>query len=187
IDGNTYKLRSPFMVIATQNPVEMEGTYPLPEAQRDRFTARLAIGYPDANAELAMLDHRGEFNPLEALKPVCDGEAITRMIATARAVHLAPELKRYAVDIVAATRANPQLRLGASPRATLQLLRCARVMAAMDGRDFALPDDVQQLAVPVLAHRLIPTTETTMGGGDAAAIVADIMRHVPVVSQPGRY
>lgn len=187
VDGNTYKLRNPFMVVATQNPVEMEGTYPLPEAQRDRFTARLAIGYPDVNAEMAMLDHRGQMNPLEALKPVCNGETITRMIATARAVHLAPELKRYAVDIVAATRSNAQVRLGASPRATLQLLRCARVLAAMDGRDFALPDDVQQLAVPVLAHRIIPTTETTMGGGDTAAIVSDIMRHIPVVSQPGRY
>ncbi|WP_233162085.1 AAA family ATPase [Glycomyces salinus] len=187
VDGNTYRLRSPFMVIATQNPVEMEGTYPLPEAQRDRFAARLAIGYPDVGAELAMLDHRGEFNPLEALKPVCDGETVVRMIATARAVHLAPELKRYAVDLVNATRSNAQLKLGASPRATLQLLRCARVLAAMDGRDFALPDDIQQLAVPVLAHRLIPTAETTMGGGDSTAIVADILRHVPIVSQPGRY
>ncbi|WP_277606069.1 MoxR family ATPase [Glycomyces sp. L485] len=187
IDGSTYKLRSPFMVIATQNPVEMEGTYPLPEAQRDRFTARLAIGYPDVNAELAMLDHRGEFNPLESLKPVCSGETIVRMIATARAVHVAPELKRYAVDLVAATRSNAQLRLGASPRATLQLLRCAQVLAAMDGRDFALPDDVQQLAVPILAHRLIPTTETSMGGNDSVSIVTDILRHVPVVSQPGRF
>ncbi|GAB4002157.1 hypothetical protein GCM10029992_39610 [Glycomyces albus] len=138
-------------------------------------------------AELAMLDHRGELNPLEALNPVCDDEAVVRMIATARTVHLAPELKRYAVDLVNATRSNAQLKLGASPRATLQLLRCARVLAAMDGRDFALPDDVQQLAIPVLAHRLIPTAETTMGGGDSAGIVADILRHVPIVSQPGRY
>ncbi|MFC3494298.1 AAA family ATPase [Glycomyces rhizosphaerae] len=187
VDGNTYKLRSPFMVIATQNPVEMEGTYPLPEAQRDRFAARLAIGYPDINAELALLDRREEYNPLDALRPVADAEMIVRMIAAARAVHLAPELKRYVVDLVAATRTNAQVRLGASPRATLQLLRCTQVLAAMDGRDFALPDDVQQLAVPVLAHRLIPTTETTMGGGDTKAIVSDILRHVPVVSHPGRY
>ncbi|WP_232805569.1 AAA family ATPase [Glycomyces xiaoerkulensis] len=187
IDGNTYRLRSPFMVIATQNPVEMEGTYPLPEAQRDRFAARLAIGYPDVNAEMAMLDHRGEYNPLESLQPVCNGEAIVRMIATARAVHVSPELKRYAVDLVNATRSNAQVRLGASPRATLQLLRCAQVLAAMDGREFALPDDVQQLAVPVLAHRLIPTTETTMGGGDTTGVVADILRHVPVVSRMGRF
>jgi MoxR-like ATPase len=187
VDGNTYKLRGPFMVIATQNPVEMEGTYPLPEAQRDRFAARLAIGYPDLNAELALLDRREEYNPMDALRPVADADMIVRMIAAARAVHMAPELKRYIVDLVAATRTNAQVRLGASPRATLQLLRCTQVLAAMDGRDFALPDDVQQLAVPVLAHRLIPTTETTMGGGDTKAIVSDILRHVPVVSHPGRY
>jgi MoxR-like ATPase len=187
VDGRTYPLRSPFMVIATQNPVEMEGTYPLPEAQRDRFTARLAIGYPDVNAELQMIEHHGEFNPLDHLKPVCNADTIVRMVHTARQVHLSPGLKRYAVDLVSATRSNAQLKLGASPRATLQLVRCARVLAAMDGRDFVLPDDIQQLAVPVLAHRLIPTTETTMGGADTASIVAEILRVVPVMAQSGRY
>src|ERR1700720_852472 len=121
VDGATYPLELPFMVIATQNPIEMEGTYPLPEAQRDRFTARIAIGYPDARAELAMLDSRGAHDPLDALIPVAAASAVPQMITTGREVHVADAIKQYAIDLVTATRESADLRLGPSPRAALQL------------------------------------------------------------------
>src|SRR3989454_2759137 len=152
VDGITYQLQSPFMVIATQNPIEMEGTYPLPEAQRDRFTARLAMGYPSAESELAMLDAHGSSSPLEALEPVARAEDMRELIAAVRKVHVADALKQYVIKLVTATRSTPELRLGASPRATLHLLRASRARAALDGRDFVIPDDVQALALPVLAH-----------------------------------
>ena len=123
IDGQTYALPEPFMVVATQNPVEMEGTYPLPEAQRDRFMARVSIGYPSPAAELEMLDVHGGAYPLEDLQPVAHAHEMARLIEAVRAVHVADPVRRYVVDLVAATRSHPELRLGASPRATLQLLR----------------------------------------------------------------
>ena len=180
VDVVTYKLQTPFMVIATQNPIEMEGTYPLPEAQRDRFTARIAMGYPDGAAELAMLDVHGADDPLDVLQPVADAEVVRRLIATARSVHVADSVKQYAVNLVTATRESPELRLGASPRATLHLLRTARAVAALDGRDFVLPDDLQHLAVPVLAHRIIPTAESQMGRRTTDAVVADIVHRLPL-------
>src|SRR5262245_54723292 len=122
VDGTTYELQVPFMVISTQNPIEMEGTYPLPEAQRDRFTARIAMGYPDSNAELAMLDGHGGLDPLHTLRAVADAGVVRRMISTVRDVHCAEAVKQYAINLVTATREAPDLRLGASPRATLQLL-----------------------------------------------------------------
>jgi MoxR-like ATPase len=180
VDSVTYELQVPFMVIATQNPIEMEGTYPLPEAQRDRFTARIAIGYPDASAELAMLDAHGAHDPLDDLRPVADAAAVRQMIMTVRAVHVADTIKQYAVDLVTATRESPDLRLGASPRSTLQLLRTARAVAALDGRDYVLPDDLQTLAVPVLAHRIIPTAEAQLGRRTTDAIVADLVHRLPL-------
>jgi MoxR-like ATPase len=180
VDGTTYRLRTPFMVIATQNPIEMEGTYPLPEAQRDRFTARIAMGYPSADAELAMLDLHGEGDPLDELKPVSDAETIRRMIATVRQVHVAEAVKRYALDIVTATREAPDLRLGASPRAALQLLRTARAVAALEGRDYVAPDDLAALVVPVLAHRIIPTAEAQLARRTTDAIVSDLAHRIPV-------
>ena len=180
VDGVTYQLQVPFMVIATQNPIEMEGTYPLPEAQRDRFTARIAIGYPDARAELAMLDARGAHDPLDDLRPVADASTIRQMIATVREVHVADAIKQYAIDLVTATRESADLRLGASPRATLQLLRTARAVAALDGRDYVLPDDLQNLAVSVLAHRIIPTAEAQLGRRTTDAIVADLVHRLPL-------
>ena len=180
IDGVTYRLQTPFMVIATQNPIEMEGTYPLPEAQRDRFTARIAMGYPDGAAELAMLDVHGAEDPLDALSPVSDAVMVRRLIATVRSVHVADSVKQYAVNLVTATRESPELRLGASPRATLQLLRTARAVAALDGRDFVLPDDLQHLAVPVLAHRIIPTAESQLGRRTTDAVVADVVHRLPL-------
>src|SRR5260370_2680552 len=159
VDGATYPLEVPFMVIATQNPIEMEGTYPLPEAQRDRFTARIAIGYPDRDAELAMLDSHGSSSPLDVLEPAAHGSDIRALVAALRGVHVAQSIRPYCISLVSATRSSAELRLGASPRATLHLLRASRAYAALDGRDFVIPDDVQALAGPVLAHRLPPTPE----------------------------
>jgi MoxR-like ATPase len=180
VDGTTYELQTPFMVIATQNPIEMEGTYPLPEAQRDRFTARIAMGYPDAGAELAMLDGHAARDPLWALTPVSDAATVRKLIATVRDVHVADAVKQYAVDLVTASREAPDLRLGASPRATLQLLRTARAVAALEGRDYVLPDDLQTLAVPVLAHRIIPTADAQLARRTTDAIVADLVHRLPL-------
>ena len=163
VDGTSYSLERPFMVIATQNPMEMEGTYPLPEAQRDRFTARISMGYPSTEAELAMLDVHGSSSPLDSLEPVATASDVRDLIAAVRRVHVAEALKQYIISLVSATRSAPELRLGASPRATLHLLRASRARAALDGRDFVIPDDVQALAGPVLAHRLLPTAEAMVG------------------------
>jgi MoxR-like ATPase len=180
VDGTTYELQSPFMVIATQNPIEMEGTYSLPEAQRDRFTARLAMGYPDPRAELAMLDGHGQTDPLDDLGPVADATTVRSLITTVRRIHVTEAVKQYAVDLVTATREAPDLRLGASPRATLQLMRTARAVAALDGRDFVLPDDLQALARPVLAHRLLPTADAQINRRTTEQIVAGLVARVPV-------
>jgi MoxR-like ATPase len=162
VDGTTYFLDAPFMVMATQNPIEMEGTYPLPEAQRDRFTARISMGYPSPEAELEMVDVHGAAEPLDELEPVCDAYQVTKLIDAARDVHVADAVREYVVALVTATRSSPDLRLGASPRATLHLVRTARAVAALDGRDFVIPEDVQGLAVSVLAHRVLPTVEAQL-------------------------
>ncbi|WP_051941581.1 AAA family ATPase [Phaeacidiphilus oryzae] len=184
VDGTTYPLPSPFMVVATQNPVEMEGTYPLPEAQRDRFMARISIGYPGPEAELAMLDVHGGASPLDDLRPVARAEDVLRLIRVVRQVYVADDLRRYAVSLVAATRTHAELRLGASPRATLHLLRAARAAAALDDRDYVLPDDLQELAVPVLAHRLLPTAEAQLTRRSPEEVVTDLVRHLPVPGAP---
>jgi len=180
VDGTTYPLAPPFMVIATQNPIEMEGTYPLPEAQRDRFTARIAMGYPSAESELAMLDAHGSSSPLEALEPVAGAEDIRALIVAVRRVHVADALKQYVISLVTATRSTPELRLGASPRATLHLLRASRARAALDGRDFVIPDDVQALALPVLAHRLLPSAEALLARELPEQVLAAIVGKVPL-------
>jgi MoxR-like ATPase len=180
VDGTTYPLAPPFMVIATQNPIEMEGTYPLPEAQRDRFTARIAMGYPSPESELAMLDAHGSSSPLEALEPVAGAQDIRDLIAAVRRVHVADALKQYVISLVTATRSTPELRLGASPRATLHLLRASRARAALDGRDFVIPDDVQALALPVLAHRLLPSAEALLARQLPEQVLAAIVGKVPL-------
>ncbi|CCH88877.1 ATPase associated with various cellular activities AAA_3 [Modestobacter italicus] len=180
VDGVTYELARPFMVVATQNPLEMEGTYPLPEAQRDRFTARVSMGYPDRDAELAMLDERATTDPLTELTPVTDAAAIRRLVAAVGRLHVAEPLRRYVVSLVEATRRSPDLRLGASPRAGLQLLRAARATAALAGRDHVLPDDVQAMAVPVLAHRLLLTPDAALARRDTQRVVTDLLATVPV-------
>ena len=180
VDGTTYPLAPPFMVIATQNPIEMEGTYPLPEAQRDRFTARISMGYPSAESELAMLDAHGSSSPLEALEPVARAEDMRELIAAVRKVHVADALKQYVIKLVTATRSAPELRLGASPRATLHLLRASRARAALDGRDFVIPDDVQALALPVLAHRLLPSADALVARQLPEQVLAAIVGQVPL-------
>lgn len=179
VDGQTHMLPDPFLVVATQNPLEMEGTYALPEAQRDRFMMRISMGYPDARSEALMLRQRDTVNPLEALKPVVTSAQITDLIGWARAVHVAPAIEDYAVALSQATRTHPDLRLGASPRATLQLVRAAKVWAALDGRGFVIPDDITALLLPVFAHRLIPTRAT--GGARSRAnsdTIASILERI---------
>ena len=183
VDGETYELAIPFMVLATQNPIEMEGTYPLPEAQRDRFMVRLSMGYPSEEAELQMLDTHGQSSPLDVLSAVSDATEIAELILLVRGVHVSDQVRRYAVDLVLATRNSPELRLGASPRATLHLIRAARAAAALDDRDYVLPDDVQDLAVAVLAHRLLPTAEAQIGRRSTEDIVTDIVASVPLPNE----
>jgi len=162
----------------------MEGTYPLPEAQRDRFMARVSIGYPSPEAELQMLDVHGAVSPLEDLQPVAHAHDVVKLVEAVRGVHVAEAVKRYAVDIVAATRTHPDLRLGASPRATLHLLRAAKATAALAGRDYALPDDVQSLAVAVLAHRLLPTAQAQLNRRTSEQVVDEILHRTPVPTTP---
>jgi MoxR-like ATPase len=180
VDGTTYELQAPFMVIATQNPIEMEGTYPLPEAQRDRFTARIAMGYPDPRAELAMLSGHGAHDPLNDLRSVSDAALVRRLIATVRDVHASEAVLQYAIALVTATREAPEIRLGASPRATLQMIRTAKAVAALESRDYVLPDDIQTLAVPVLAHRIIPTADAQLNRRTTDAIVSEIVHRLPL-------
>jgi MoxR-like ATPase len=180
VDGSTYHLASPFMVIATQNPIEMEGTYALPEAQRDRFMARVSMGYPAASEEIAMLSARDARSPLDELEPVTDATEIDKLIDVVAGVHVAEPVQEYAVAIASATRQSPDLRLGASPRATLHLVRSGKALAGMSGRDYVTPDDLLALAPTVLAHRLLPTVEATMAGRSAEDLLSVILRAVPV-------
>jgi MoxR-like ATPase len=183
VDGDTYPLEPPFMVIATQNPVEMEGTYPLPEAQRDRFTARISLGYPSIASELAMLDAHGSHSPLDDLKPAAHASDVRALIAAVREVHVANQIRQYIVDLVTATRTASALRLGASPRAALHLLRASRAYAALEDRNFVIPDDVQALASPVLAHRLLPTAEAVVGRDLPEQVLSRIVERLPL---PGK-
>jgi MoxR-like ATPase len=183
VDGSTYQLEPPFMVIATQNPVEMEGTYPLPEAQRDRFMSRISIGYPDRASELAMLDSHGGGSPLDQLKPVAHASDVRALVTAVREVHVSASIRQYIIDLVNATRVSAELRLGASPRAALHLLRASRAHAALDERDFVIPDDVQTLAVPVLAHRLLPSAEAMVGRELPDQVLAGIIQRLPLPSR----
>ncbi|MCQ2001716.1 AAA family ATPase [Arthrobacter zhaoxinii] len=180
VDGGTHRLSAPFMVVATQNPIEMEGTYPLPEAQRDRFMARLSLGYPDARSEVDMLDHHQAGSPLDGITPVVGIREASAMIARVRDIYVSAAVKEYTVALGRATREHPDLRLGASPRALLQLLRAAKAYAALEGRDFVLPDDVTRLADPVLAHRLLLQRKAAGAGISAADVIASVITSVAV-------
>ncbi|CAN5403652.1 MoxR family ATPase [soil metagenome] len=180
VDNTTYQLETPFMVIATQNPIEMEGTYALPEAQRDRFMARVSIGYPVEAAEIAMLDSHTYRRPLDDLEAVTDASELRKLSGIVNQVYVAPAVQQYVVAMTSATRRTDDLVLGASPRATLHLIRAAKAYAAIHGRDYVLPDDVQLLAQPVLSHRLLPSVEAAMSGRSTSSILDGIVRGVPV-------
>jgi MoxR-like ATPase len=180
IDTETYQLGTPFMVIATQNPIEHEGTYPLPEAQLDRFMMRLAIGYPSADVEVEILGTHGIRSTLGDIGPVADAPMVRELTEQARVVHVSPPVRRYIVDLVETSRRHPDVYLGASPRASIMLLRASRAIAAADERDYVIPDDVKALVVPVLAHRVIPTADAVMSGKTSAMVLQELLREVAV-------
>ena len=180
IDGATYGLDLPFMVIATQNPIEYEGTYPLPEAQLDRFTMRLSLGYPPLAEEARMLAEQTTEPPLDSLEPVASAADLLSAIAQARAIFVEESLNRYVVAVLRQTRTTSRLALGASPRAGIALLRVAKARALADGRDYVLPDDVKAVAVPVLAHRVILSPEARSAGLTPGEIVQEAVEQTPV-------
>ncbi|TMK86694.1 MAG: MoxR family ATPase [Actinobacteria bacterium] len=180
VDGVTYHLGVPFMVIATQNPIEHEGTYPLPEAQLDRFMMRLSIGYPSAESEASILLTHGIASTLDDIDAVADARGISEMIVMAREVHVAQAIQRYIVSLADATRRHPDVYLGASPRASIMLLRAARSLAASDGRDYVIPDDVKVLVGPVLGHRILVAADAAMTGRTSLAILEELLQQVPV-------
>jgi MoxR-like ATPase len=185
VDGNSYRLDEPFMVVATQNPIEMEGTYPLPEAQRDRFMARISMGYPDKDAEIEMLETHQATSPLVKVSAVVTSADVAAMITTVQQVYVSQAVKEYTVSVGRATRESPLLRLGASPRSMLQLLRAAKATAALDGRDFVLPDDVVHVAESVLAHRIILDRKAAGSGETPHSVLRGILSRLPVTSQAG--
>ncbi len=182
VDSTTYRLPDPFLVIATQNPIEHEGTYPLPESQLDRFLMRIRMGYPDRDAELAMLGRQSASSGVDSLPAVTDSATVTGMVNAVNAVHVAPALKGYIVDLAAATRRHPALALGMSPRAALALQRSARALAASRGRNYVVPDDLKALVAPVLEHRLILAPDALLGGVRIAEVLGEVIRAVPVPS-----
>ena len=180
VDGITHKLEEPFQVIATQNPIEHEGTYPLPESQLDRFMMRLSMGYPSRDSELEILETHGDASPLDDLQAVADPSEVMRLIKIAREVHVAPSLKRYIVDMTESTRDHPDVYLGASPRASLYLLKAIRALAASRGREYVIPDDIKDLAQPVLAHRLLLSPEAHMRGTSSEVLVDSLLDQLPI-------
>ena len=180
VDGITRELAPPFMVIATQNPIEHEGTYPLPESQLDRFMMRLVMGYPSRTKEMEILETHGRGSSYTELQPVVSGEDVQRMAAIARTIHVAEPIKEYLVDAAEATRRDPDILLGASPRATLYLQRAARTRAAVEGRHYVIPDDVKAMLRPVLTHRMILRPEAQMRGITLGQVVDGIAAGVPV-------
>jgi len=175
VDGRTYLLPSPFFVIATQNPIELEGTFPLPEAQLDRFLLKIDLGYPNREEEITILERFRKKDPLEELGPVIEPEKFVELQAARRQIRVSEPLRGYIADIVRATRSHSAMQYGASPRATIGLMRAAQGMAALQGRPFVLPDDVKQLAEPVLCHRLILKEEERLRGAETKQVVEDII------------
>lgn len=182
VDGVRHPLPSPFMVLATQNPIEHTGTYPLPESQLDRFLMRISIGYPSRAAELDILDSPESSETLAKLRPVASTQDVQAMIAISREAHVATSLKGYIVDIAEATRKHPALEMGMSPRASLALLQASRARSVACGRNYMIPDDIKTLAIPVIAHRLIRSGQASLQHVDTVEIVADVLRKVPVPS-----
>jgi MoxR-like ATPase len=180
VDGVTYRLEPPFMVMATQNPIEYEGTYPLPEAQLDRFTMRLSLGYPPLAEEARMLDEQTSAPPLDSLQAVAGAADVLELVVSAREIYVEESIGRYVVALLRQTRSDSRLYLGASPRAGIALLRVAKARALADGRDYVVPDDVKAIAAPVLAHRLILAPEARSASVGAEELVADALARTPV-------
>jgi MoxR-like ATPase len=180
IDGVSYQLPPPFMVMATQNPIEYEGTYPLPEAELDRFQMRISIGYPELSDEARMLVEQTSASPLDALQPVASAHEVVAAIEDARGIYVEESLNRYVVTVLRQTRSDSRLYLGASPRAGIALLRVAKARALLEGRDYLLPEDVKTIAPAVLAHRLILGPEARSSGIEAQDVVRDVVERTPV-------
>ena len=180
VDGQTYLLPHPFFVMATQNPIELEGTFPLPEAQLDRFLLKLRLGYPEKEEEISILERFREEDPLGRLKAVASPEQITELQGARKKIRISLPVREYIADIVRATRENKSLRFGASPRGSLGLMRTGQALAALRGRDFVLPDDIKHLVVLVLAHRLILTDEERLRGGTPERLLEEIVEQIPV-------
>ena len=180
VDGVTRHLDEPFMVIATQNPIEHDSTYPLPESQLDRFMMCLTMGYPTRSSELEILETHGGRSVFEDLQPVSSPEEITLLVKMAREVHVAPMLKKYIVDLTESTRDHGDVYLGASPRASLYLLKAARAVAASRGRDYVIPDDIQDITLPVLAHRIMLSPEAQMRGVNTSDVLEGVVEQIPV-------
>jgi MoxR-like ATPase len=185
IDGEQFPLPRPFLVLATQNPVESESTFRLPAAQMDRFLIRISMGYPSPEEEMRMLHLLGDEIPFNTVSPAADADTLIRAQEEIRNVHLGDEVAAYIVSLAEATRNHPQLTMGASPRASRALFRAAKVWAAMSGRNFVTPDDLQKLAQPVLAHRLLLSNEARISGTSAADIIDSIVSRLPVPPYAG--
>jgi MoxR-like ATPase len=185
IDNVAHRIVLPFMIVATQNPIEYEGTYPLPEAQLDRFMMRLSLGYPSADAEEAILESQTSGDPYARLEPVVEAADVLAMQEAVVRVHVAPALRRYVVDVVAATRRSRDVYLGASPRAGIALLRAAKALAVLRGRDHVVPQDIKDLAPRVLGHRIILASEAGAQAHAEEAVIARLLDAIPVPG-PGR-
>ncbi len=184
VDGITHPLPRPFMVLATQNPVDFVGTYPLPEAQMDRFFMRITIGYPSVEEEMDVLErYSGQVSPLAALKPICSAQDVIGMQEQVMTVYCSPEVRSYVASIAAATRSHPQLTLGISPRGAIALLRAAQACAVLMGRDYVLPDDIRNMVVPVLSHRLVLSPDARMKGQNAQNLLMGLLPGIPVPGQ----
>ncbi len=184
VDGVTYPLPEPFLVMATQNPIEYEGTFPLPEAQLDRFFVRLQLGYPKEKEEIAILDAQRVIHPLETIEQVLSADELLAAQAEVKDIHIAEPVKAYIVGVVSATRSHPDVYLGASPRGSLALARASQAFAMLQGRDFVLPDDAKQLAAPTLAHRLILQPQARLKDLAATTVIAEVLASVPVELSP---
>jgi MoxR-like ATPase len=180
LEGTTRPLPSPFLVIATQNPIEVEGTFPLPEAQLDRFLLRLRIGYPDERDEQELVDRFARATPLEEVHPVLDLQRLSGLIRAVRDIRVEPSVRNYVVALVRATREHNAVRLGASPRATLALFHAAQALAAIRGRTYVVPDDVKALAGPVLGHRLLLTSQARLRGRSELTVLDEVVAATPV-------
>ena len=182
VEGSSYRLADLFFVIATQNPVEFRGTYPLPEAQMDRFAVQLSLGYVAPEDEVAILSAQAQRHPIDTLTPCVSIDDVLMVRRRAAGVRMSDELKRYAVDVVRATRAANGIQLGASPRASLALMKTAQALALSEGREFVIPEDVREMAVPVIAHRMVVEPQARFAGVTTAGLVEEILAKVPMPS-----